>query len=193
MSLLLTRTSSAIAALGVAALLLTGCGAAAEPTPSQTGGAGTPTTAPTAAEPEPSADPIATAAAATCESIISADILADLGAQGWTSQENPFTAGGVTAADGILCTWADYDVASANSMLFGWAPLTADEATAMQNGLGSEGWLREIDGDSVYITEDPEQALTVDENGYGMTYRFGNGWVILADTKQYLLLVERPQ
>jgi hypothetical protein len=31
--------------------------------------------------------------------------------------------------------------------------------------------------------------MGTDEDGYGMTYLFGDGWVTLSDTKQGLLLV----
>ena len=74
----------------------------------------------------------------------------------------------------------------------GWAPITADDAINMQAGLESEGWLREEADGTVYITEDPMQAPTTDENGYGMTYQFGDGWVLVADVKQNLLLIQRP-
>ena len=43
-----------------------------------------------------------------------------------------------------------------------------------------------------YITENPANVLNPDSDGYGMTYQFGDGWITLADTKQGLLLIERP-
>lgn len=188
----LPRPRTALTALAVAALLLTGCGSAAQPDPTETAGTDAPTTAPTDAQPDAAATPTPTAVSATCDTIIGDELLSELGAQGWTYREAPFAAGGVTPEGGLLCTWADYDVPSGNLMLFGWAPLTAEEAASMQRGLESEGWLREEDGTGVYITEDPMQAPTTDEDGYGMTYRFGDGWVTVADVKQGLLLIHRP-
>jgi len=193
MSLPHSRTLTALAALGLAALLLTGCGTSAEPDPTATVGGGTPSAAPTDAQPTPSATPSATAAAATCDSLIVPDVHEELGAQGWTFKETPFAAGGVTLGKGLQCTWADYTTASGNLMLFGWAPITVDQAADMQRGLEAQGWLREEDGSGVYITEDPMQAPTIDDNGYGMTYQFGDGWVTVSDTKQNLLLIQRPQ
>lgn len=192
MSLPHSRILTTLAAIGVTALLLTGCGSSAEPTPTATVGTDAPSAAPTAAQPDPSASPTASAAAVTCESIVVADVLAELTEQGWTAKAVPFAAGGVNLDDGVQCTWADYTVASGNLLIFGWAPITADQATAMQEGLGTEGWLREVVDGQVYITEDPMQAPTTDEDGYGMTYEFGDGWVTVADTKQNLLLIQRP-
>jgi hypothetical protein len=191
MSIRFSRTVTALSAIGIAALLLSGCASGSEPTPTATVGGDTPTTSPTA-QPAPSATTTASAAA-TCDSIIVADVHDELGAQGWTFKETPFAAGGVTLDRGLQCTWADYSVASGNLMLFGWGPITADQAATMQQGLEAEGWLREESGDDVFITEDPMQAPTIDDNGYGMTYEFGDGWVMVADTKQNLLLMERPQ
>ena len=51
---------------------------------------------------------------------------------------------------------------------------------------------REDAAEGVYVTESPETAIATDEEGYGMTYLFGDGWVKLADTKQGLLLIEWP-
>ena len=113
-------------------------------------------------------------------------------AKGWSFKETPFAAGGVTLDDGLQCTWADFTKPSGNLLLFGWAPLTGDQATKIQNALEQEGWKRESEGDYVYLTQDASQAPTVDENGYGMTYEFGDGWVTLSDTKQNLLLIQRP-
>ena len=184
---------ASLAVLGAAALLLTGCSGSAEPDPTATVGTTAPSGAPTDAAPQPSASADAAPVDATCESILDADTVAQFGAQNWTYKETPFAAGGVTLDDGLQCTWADYDVPSGNLMIFGWAPITADQAAQMQQGLEAEGWLSEDDGTNSYITEDPMQAPTVDDNGYGMTYQFGDGWVTVADVKQNLLLIQLPQ
>lgn len=186
------RSFASLAAVGLAALLLTGCGAGSEaPAPTATVGTDAPTTAPTS-EPDPTSSPDAGGVDATCDSIVVADVHEQLVAKGWSFKETPFAAGGVTLDDGLQCTWADFTKPSGNLLLFGWAPLTGDQATKIQNALEQEGWKRESEGDYVYLTQDASQAPTVDENGYGMTYEFGDGWVTLSDTKQNLLLIQRP-
>lgn len=193
MTLRLPRTVTALSAVGIAALLFSGCASNTDPNPTTTVGGDAPSSSPTASQPAPSASPSASAAALTCDSIVVADLRDEFGAQGWTFKETPLAAGGVTLDEGLQCTWADYSVPSGNLMIFGWAPITSDQAASMQQALESEGWLREESGGEVFITEDPMQAPTVDDNGYGMTYEFGDGWVMVADTKQNLLNMQRPQ
>ena len=187
------RSFASLAAVGLTALLLTGCGAGSQdPAPTATVGTDAPTTAPTASQPDATSSPDAGGVDATCDSIVVADVHEQLVAKGWSFKETPFAAGGVTLDDGLQCTWADFTKPSGNLLLFGWAPLTGDQATKIQNALEQEGWKRESEGDYVYLTQDASQAPTVDENGYGMTYEFGDGWVTLSDTKQTLLLIQRP-
>ena len=162
-------------------MLLAGCGAGAEPTPTASpdtdAAAAAPTTEPTSA---PTAS--ATTEPVTCETLIDSDTLAQLQAQGWTYEESTFTAGGVTVTDGIQCEWGDLESEStASLMLFGWAPLTAVEATQMQDGLVAEGWT---------LTETASGADISDS--FGMTYRFGDGWVLVSDVADQLLLIQRP-
>ncbi len=64
------------------------------------------------------------------------------------------------------------------------------DAERAREGLEDEGWRSEESAQGVYVTEDPQYAMSTDEDGYGMTYLFGDGWVKVADTKQGLLLVE---
>ena len=191
-----SRRLSLTAALGAAVLLpvlLTGCGGgSAQPAPTATGNAVSPTAAATPAAPTPSATATAGAAEASCEDLIGSDILADLKAQNWTYKEDVFAVAGETLEGGITCTWADYSVASGNLLLFGWAPITAEEADAAVSRLESQGWTREEAAEGYYVTEDATQSPTTDEDGYGMTYEFGDGWVTVADTKQGLLLIQRP-
>lgn len=186
------RILPTFAAVGITALLLTSCAGGTAPAPASTDDVAAPTTAPSAAEPTAAPSPTVTAGALTCESLISSELLAQFDAQGWTAKQSPLSAGGVTLTEGLQCMWGDYTVGSGNVMIFGWAPITADEATRMQRGLESEGWLREEEGGALYITEDPERSPTIDVNGYGMTYQFGDGWVMVADLKQNLLLIQRP-
>ena len=95
-------------------------------------------------------------------------------------------------ASGCFFGRGDYSVASGNLLLFGWAPITAEEADAAVSRLESQGWTREEAAEGYYVTEDATQSPTTDEDGYGMTYEFGDGWVTVADTKQGLLLIQRP-
>jgi len=187
------RAYSAVLTVGVLALVLTGCGGAGEP-------AATPS-APATASPEASPEivqPTATATAApagsdaTCETLISDVVLGDLEAQGWTYKEEPLAVAGTEIKGGILCTWADFSTATGNLLMFGWGPIAADDARKAENTLVSQGWTVEDAEEGVYVTEDPTQSPTTDENGYGMTYQFGREWVTVSDTKQGLLLITRP-
>jgi len=191
----LPRIAAAVA-LGAAALLTVACAATPEPGP-------TPVDAATDAAVDPA--PVATPAPAettapepekplkvTCDTLISADLLADLEAQGWTAKEEPFAIGEATFDDGVSCMWGDFSTATGNVLIFAWAPVTAAETEAAQAQLEADGWIRETGDAGVYYTEDPSLALNVDENGYGMTYLFADDSVTLSDTKQGLLLIEDP-
>lgn len=181
-----------IAVVLTSALLVAGCSAPApEPDPTETT-ASTPTSSP---EPEP--DDTSTEAPiaedATCETIIPAETVADFESIGWTVQADRFYLGELEIADGLQCVWADFDgPAGDHVQLFGWAPITASQAETAQAELEGQGWIREDGAEGVYITENPDTTIAVDDEGYGLTYLFGDGWVIFADTKQGLLLIERP-
>ena len=183
----------ALPAVALAALLLSGCASAAPAAaPTTTGNAVSPT--PSEALPEPTPDSSATAAAIdTCEGMIEPDTLAEFTSKGWTYKKTPFTFETQPASalvdKGLICTWANYSVASGNLMEFGWAPLAADKAETIAAQLEQEGWRREPAESGFYITQDPARAITTDDKGYGMTYQFGDGWVAVSDTKQYLLLM----
>ncbi|WP_091033467.1 hypothetical protein [Microbacterium oxydans] len=167
---------------------LTACGAPADPPASPTSNAVAPSPAPS---PEPVNSSVPEAPAElTCESMISAGTVSVFTDMGWTAQSKEFVVGGVELTDGLLCFWADYSVASDHGQLYGWAALSTEEATQAQEGLLAEGWKREAGADGVYVTEDPRYAMGLDEDGYGMTYLFGDGWVRFADTRQGLILVE---
>ncbi|GAA1648964.1 nitrate ABC transporter substrate-binding protein [Microbacterium flavum] len=188
----MTRRLAALAPLALAALLLAGCSGGAAPDPTATVGTGAPTTAPPVAGTDPTSSPDATAPGVTCDALVIPDLHAELVEKGWSFKETPFAVAGVTLDDGIECTWADFAKPSGALLLFGWASLTGDQATTIQRSLEQQGWKRESDGENVFLTQDASQAPTVDENGYGMTYEFGDGWITLSDTKQNLLLIQRP-
>ncbi|MFT4214116.1 MAG: hypothetical protein QM622_04995 [Microbacterium sp.] len=175
--------------------LVTGCASSAEPEPTETVTAQSPSAPASEPTPEPSDTETAVAidpTSVTCENLVVEEVLAEFDAQGWTAESTPLTVGGQTLDVGLECSWADYEEPSGNLMIFGWGLLTAEQAEAASAQLVSEGWLREESDDGFYITEDPEQAPTLDENGYGMTYQFGDGWVIVSDVKEGLLLINRP-
>ncbi|RLK49426.1 hypothetical protein [Microbacterium telephonicum] len=188
----LPRLVLAAAASAVLVGSLAACATTA-PAPAETAGSPTPSVSAIGPTSTPTATSTAVAAGdLTCDTLIAADTLAQFEAQKWTSQQGAFAIGDVEYDDGIACTWGDFTVASGNVIIFGWAPIDADEATAARAALQAEGWRIEEGPDGDYLTEDPNQSLTLDENGYGMTYLFGDGWVTMADTKQNLLLIERP-
>lgn len=180
-------TSAALGAL-LLAVALTSCAGAPEtettPTPQ------TPKPSPTASAEPAATQPPATPAAPACDTIVSAGTVQALTDAGWTFEEKEFVVGGVALDQGLLCFWADYTVASDHGQLYGWSEITAGDATKAQSALLGEGWTREDGTDGVYITENPQYAMGTDEDGYGMTYLFGDGWVKFADTRQGLILID---
>ncbi|WP_067198837.1 hypothetical protein [Microbacterium sp. XT11] len=177
----------------LAALLLTatiaGCTGAPQ-TSTTTSPHPTTTSAPQTRTPTPVPTPSATAAAATCESIISPGTVKALTDVGWSAEEREFTIGDLVLKDGLLCLWADYSVVSDHGQLYGWSPIEDEDAAQAQSWLLSQGWIREDGDDGTYITEDPQFSLGTDDDGYGMTYLFGDGWVKLSDTRQGLILID---
>lgn len=175
-------------------LLIGALGACAAPEPG-------PTTTPDAVMPRPtettvpvtSPSPESPEEELTCESMISAGTVTALADAGWTAETKEFVAGGVELTEGLLCFWADYSVGSDHGQLYGWSAIDDSDAAAAQSALLAEGWKREDGPDGIYVTEDARYAMGTDEDGYGMTYLFGDGWVRLADTRQGLILIEWPR
>lgn len=185
---MIPRIMSAAAGALLLLVALTACAAPTESAPSPTPDAVAPTSVP-APEPASSSEP-EHPADLTCESMISAGTVSAFTDTGWTAKPKEFVVGGVKLTDGLLCFWADYSVASDHGQLYGWAALSPEEAAEAQAGLLDEGWKREDGTDGVYFTEDPQYAMGLDDDGYGMTYLFGDGWVRFADTRQGLILIE---
>jgi hypothetical protein len=188
-----SRRIGATLALTAAVLLLTACAQdpGTEPDPTDTT-----VPAPSSPAPEPSeTDPAAADPGdPACETIIPEATVADFESVGWTYEQSAFYIGELEIVDGIMCVWADFDAPAGDHLqLYGWAPITADDAQAAQSSLTGQGWIREESAEGVYITENPETTIAVDAEGYGMTYLFTEGAVELADTKQGLLLVEWPK
>lgn len=170
-----SRRAAAIAVLSaIAGLGLAGCSA---------GGSG-------AGGGDAEAEPSPTAEALTCENIIPESLVASLDEIGWEAIEEPFMAGSTELEDGIQCKWGDPDgTGGGNVQIYGLAAVDADQAADIAGALEDDGWKREEDGDVVYITEDPEFAFAVDEDGYGYTYAFGDGWAAVSDTKAGIAVI----
>ena len=185
------RIMSAAAGVLLLVAALSAC-AAPEPGPSSTPDAGD--TRPSQS-PAPPSSPTTPAAEEelTCESMISDGTVTELADAGWTAETKEFVAGGVELTEGLLCFWADYSVGSDHGQLYGWSAIDGADAATAQAALLAEGWKREDGPDGVYFTEDAQYAMGTDEDGYGMTYLFGDGWVRLADTRQGLILIEWPR
>lgn len=190
----LNRLGAALV-LAVTVSLATAC--AATPPAAEPDAGASPSATPSVPAPDPSTVPSGNPTAGadpTCDTLISSDTIADFESIGWTARTDPFYIGDSELADGLQCVWADFEAPAGDHLqMFGWAPITADAATSAEDTLVAQGWLRESGADGgVYITESPESAIAVDDEGYGMTYLFGDGWVKVADTKQGLLLIEWP-
>lgn len=192
---MITRTTRLGAALVLAltAVLTTAC-AGTTPPASETTESADPSPSTSAPEAEPSTEPSEVPTAdPTCETIISESVVADFNSVGWTARTDPFYIGETELPDGLLCVWADFEAAAGDHLqLFGWSPIESDVASEAQDTLVDQGWIREEAADGVYITESPETIIAADDEGYGMTYFFGDGWVKVADTKQGLVLIEWP-
>lgn len=185
-----------LAAVAATALLLTACTTTPDPAPTTPQPGGTTTVAPIdpSASPDPQeTEPVTAPEDVTCENLIGEDLVTELTDQGWNAREDPFFIGDLELPDGIACTWGDFESSAGDDLLlFAWSPISAEEATAARAGLTAEGWLTEEGSAGTYVTEDPSTAIAVDADGYGMTYLFGDGWVTLSDTKQGLVLIQRP-
>lgn len=185
------RATLTVALAAVALGALAGCSSPAAPPVAQS-------SAPAVSAPStPTADPSPSAAAEdeepTCENIIPKSTADDFVSLGWSSQSEPFRMGSIQLADGIQCKWGDQKITTDRVQMFGWAEIDADEAAKAEKELIAAGWSRETGPEGTYVTENPEWAIGKDDQGYGITYLFGDGWVKLADTKQSLLLVQGPQ
>lgn len=186
------RRAPLLASVPVLLLALAACSTTPAPASNPTA---TESAAPAAPIETPDAVPDATteASTASCDTLISASLVEELTGYGWTSRSDDFLVGATVVEGGLQCSWADFDgPATDNLLIFGWAPIADGEATRLQSELIAQGWLREDGAQGTYITADPEYAVAVDEDGYGMTYLFGDGWVTVALTKQGLVLIERP-
>ncbi|SFS07311.1 hypothetical protein SAMN04487846_2220 [Microbacterium sp. cf046] len=179
------------ASVVIAATLLvaTGCTGA----PGTPDGPETPTPVATSPQPTPevtqSAEP---AGDPTCETIIPASTVEDFESVGWTARAESFRIGATEIAGGVQCIWGDFSTATDHVQIYGWAPISAEDAADAQAQLVAMGWRKEDVSAGVIVTESADTTVATDADGYGLTYLFGDGWVKYADTKQGLLLVVWP-
>ena len=137
------------------------------------------------------ADRAAPAADPTCETIIPAATVEDFESVGWTARAEPFRVGELEIAEGVQCIWGDFTTATDHVQIFGWAPISEDDADEAQDALVAEGWTRRGDPRGTSSSpRAPRRPSRPTIEGYGLTYLFGDGWVKYADTKQGLLLVD---
>lgn len=181
----------------LAVLLLAGCSGAEDTTPAAQPTSASPTN-PAAPEettaPEDEQPTDADGTEVTCETLVSATVAENFAEVGWSSQAEPFRVGGTEIEGGLLCTWADFESDTGGDLqFFGWAPIDAGQALEVQQDLLAQGWSREQGPNGVYITESAATIIAPDDDGYGVTYLFGDGWVEYADTKQSLLLITSPR
>lgn len=141
----------------------------------------------TSSTPTPDAD-----ATPTCDTLILPEVVESLTAEGWTAEADSFRIGGTEVPGGLWCVWGDYSVASDHVQIYGWAPVEGAVAQAAREELITGGWQVIPDETHDLVTENPDTVLAPDDDGYGMTYEFGDGWVTVSDTKQGLLLIQRP-
>lgn len=185
------RPTRRAARSGISLAIVVGTLGAAGCAPGATPPAGPDPTAPqpTASAPVPA--PTIAPEDVTCENMLEDATVDSFQATGWTVREDPFVILDLELPTGTACTWGDFSSPTNDDLvLFGWAPITTVDAAEIQAALVSEGWLREETGTGVIVTEDPAFALRLDDEGYGMTYLFGDGWVEVSDTRQGLDLID---
>ncbi|WP_127818288.1 hypothetical protein [Microbacterium sp. CPCC 204701] len=186
------RTLGAAVVLMLGAFAMTACASSGPPDPAPTTNATTPAPAAPESTPTPEPEP-ASSEDPTCEALVGQTVVANFESVGWTVREQPFYIGSFEVEGGLYCVWTDFESAAGDhGQMFGWAEISEADATAVQEELVAQGWLREEAPEGVYITESPETAIAADENGYGMTYLFSDGTVKFSDTKQGILLIEWP-
>ncbi|MDQ1128274.1 hypothetical protein [Microbacterium sp. SORGH_AS_0888] len=172
---MILRRAVVVAAVAASLVLVAGC--TSQP-PVVHGSSGVTVT------PTPDAVP-----APTCETLIRSDLVESLTSHNWTAETDTFRIGNIEVPGGLWCQWGDYSVASDHVQIYGWARIDAADADAARAQLLKDGW-HELDGG--YVTQDSATTFNTDADGYGMTYQFGDGWVTVSDTKQGLLVIQRP-
>jgi hypothetical protein len=176
----MTRLRPAIAAVVLGAgVLLAGC----------TGNAGAAGTS-GASAPTTSASAKASPVALTCENMIPAATVKAFEAASWTPEPGPLYVGDIHVSAGLQCTWGGDS--SERAEVFGRGPIDAATAKKAEKQLLDQGWRRIDSPEGVYITASKDMILNPDDEGYGMTYLFSDGWVKVSSTKQGILLIADP-
>jgi hypothetical protein len=191
-----TRTPAiGVVLLLSATLALAGCASSATPSAAPTADATVTVPAPTetVSGSEAPTGPDAPSGEPTCDGIIPSTTVEAFTKEDWTFREDPFYVGNINLAGGIQCTWGNASVASDQVQVFGWAPMTDAQRGEVEKELVDSGWKKFTEDGVEYITATDDMIMNPDDDGYGMTYRFGKGQITFADTKQGLLLVEWPR
>lgn len=125
----------------------------------------------------------------TCKTILPETLVADFESYGLVPVEEPFSFGDpatTSIPDGVECKWGNADIATDHGVqLFGWAPIDAAGTEKWVTYLTEQGWTR-TEGDGLIYLSDPFEGVE------GVTYAFGDGYVVLADSKEFVQLV-RPR
>lgn len=128
---------------------------------------------------DPSAPP-------TCATILPEKLVAEFESYGLVPITEPFSFGDpatTSIPDGVECKWGSADIATDHGVqLFGWAPIDAAGTEKWVAYLTEQGWTRSEGGGLIYLS-DPFEGVE------GVTYAFGDGYVVLADSKEFVQLV----
>ena len=185
----LSRTALGASAL-VTALVLSGCASTPDAEPSVPPSSAAPTATPTPTR--TAIVPVARPEDLTCETLIAPDLVAAFVEAGWEAQEEAFRIGSREIPDSLWCIWGAAGALTTGLQIYGWAGIDPVEAEKAQEELTEGGWVAEESPDGMYVTENPDTTVATDDDGYGVTFLFGDGWVAVADTKEGLLVIERP-
>ena len=124
----------------------------------------------------------------TCATIIPKTLVADFEEYGLEAFAEPCAFGDpatTSVPGGITCKWGNPEVPTDHGVqIYGWAPLDAAGRKKWTAFLADEGWTASEEDGFQYFGDPFVEG--------GMTYGFGKGFVILADTKEGLALVSFP-
>jgi len=182
------RTRAIALVIGLGALLtgLTACSGDSGTSAPETPGASAPI-AGSQVTPTPTVTDAATEAPAnlSCEGILPAETVEAFTEAGWTSRQDPFYVGNTELSGGLQCIWGNPKVASDDVQVYGWAPITDDQAQQVTDELTAQGWVASEENGATYF-------VAPDNAPMGMAYRLTDDQLTVSDTKQGLLLIEWP-
>ena len=170
------RRAAALLLAAVATIGLAACAPQAAPGPAATTPVGDAT-----GEVDPNAEP-------TCATIIPETLVADFEEYGLEAISEPFAfddPATTSVEGGITCKWGNPDVPTDHGVqIYGWAPLDDAAREKWTAFLTEQGWTPSEENGMQYFGDPFAEG--------GMTYAFGDGYVILADTRDGLALVAFP-